>query len=130
LRPHRAERPVDLRAAVQMVRDELNAYDLNIFRRGPALARSAERLDAVWSELAAHGRGEGRTVVRTREAAALVAAGRWSKASALARRESRGMHHREDAPGLDPRLASRQRAGGLEGVWTAFETTSAQAEVA
>jgi hypothetical protein len=40
------------------------------------------------------------------------------------------MHRREDATGLDHRLASRQRAGGLDPVWTAFETTSAEAEVA
>jgi succinate dehydrogenase/fumarate reductase flavoprotein subunit len=130
LRPGRAERPVDLRAAVQTVRDELNGYERNIFRRGPALAASIERLDDVWTELAAHARGEGRASLRTREAAALVAAGRWSKASALARRESRGMHRREDATGLDSRFAARQRAGGLDRVWTAFEPALAQAEVA
>jgi succinate dehydrogenase/fumarate reductase flavoprotein subunit len=130
LRPRRTERSVDLRGAVQAVREELNAYDRNIFRLGPALARSAERLNEVWSELADHAHGEGRTAVRAREAAALVAAGRWSKASALARRESRGMHRREDAPAQDPRLASRQRAGGLDRVWTAFDIPPAQAEVA
>ena len=40
------------------------------------------------------------------------------------------MHRREDAAGLDPRFAARQRAGGLDRVWTAFETASAPAEVA
>lgn len=130
LRPDRGERPVDLGAAVQAVRDELNAYDRNIFRRGPILAQSIERLDEVWNELAAHARGEGRASLRTREAAALVAAGRWSKAAALARRESRGMHRREDASSLDPRFASRQRAGGLQRVWTAFEPVAVEAEVA
>ena len=130
LRPHRAVRPVDLGGAVQTVRDELNAYDLNIFRRGPDLARSLDRLDAVWTELSAHARGEGRGLVRSREAAALVAAGRWSKASALERRESRGMHRREDAPVSDPRLAARQRVGGLGRIWTVFEPVAVQAEVA
>jgi len=130
LRPSRSERSVDLKGAVQVVRDELNDYDRNIFRRGPALVQSVERLDTVWAELGAHARGQGRAVVRTREAAALVAAGRWSKAAALARRESRGMHRREDAPGQDPQFATRQRAGGLGEVWTAFEAASAQARVA
>jgi succinate dehydrogenase/fumarate reductase flavoprotein subunit len=130
LRPHRGARNVDLPAVVQAVRDELNAYDLNIFRRGPELARSIDRLDDAWTEVSAHARGEGRSAVRAREAAALVAAGRWSKAAALSRRESRGMHRREDAPALDPRLAARQRAGGLDRVWTEFEPVAVQAEVA
>jgi succinate dehydrogenase/fumarate reductase flavoprotein subunit len=130
LRPHHAVRAVDLGGAVQAVRDELNAYDRNIFRRGPVLARSIERLDDVWSELVGHARGEGRVSLRTREAAALVAVGRWSKVSALNRRESRGMHRREDVSGLDPRLAARQRAGGLDRVWTAFEPALGHAEVA
>jgi succinate dehydrogenase/fumarate reductase flavoprotein subunit len=130
LRPGRAERPFDLKAAVQVVRNELNDYDLNIFRRGPALVRSIERLNDVWTELSAHARGEGRAALRVREAAALVAAGRWSKAAALDRRESRGMHRREDAPAQDPNLAARQRTGGLGEVWTVFEGASAQARVA
>ena len=130
LRPHRTARDLDLGAVVQIVRDELNAYERNIFRRGPALAESVERLDAVWAELTAHARGHGRASLRTREAAALVAAGRWSKVSALKRRESRGMHRREDAPGLDPHFAVRQRTGGLDRIWTGFEPAPVRAEVA
>lgn len=130
LSPRGASRAFDTAGAVQAVREEMNAYDKNIFRRGDALSVSLERLDDVWAELANHGRAEGRATLRLREAAALVAAGRWSKAAALARRESRGMHRREDAPGLDPRLAARQRAQGLDRVFTRFEAASVQAEVA
>ena len=36
----------------------------------------------------------------------------------------------EDAPAPDARLASRQRAQGLDRVFTRFETPPAQAEVA
>lgn len=105
----------------------MGAYDRNVFRTGEALAASAERLDDVWREIAAHAGGWGRGLLRAREAAALVAAARWSKASALQRRESRGMHRREDAPGLDPRLASRQRAQGLDRIITRFEAASLEA---
>jgi L-aspartate oxidase len=130
LAPRRGVRVVDTAGAVQAVRAELNAYDKNIFRQGEALAASMVRLDEIWKELADHGRAEGRAGLRLREAAALVAAGRWSKAAALSRRESRGMHRREDAPGLDPRLSSRQRAQGLDRVVTRFEPAPTQAEVA
>jgi len=134
LKPRREARTFDAAGAVQAVREELNAYDKNIFRRGDVLAASLERLDRIWRELADHGRAEGRAGLRLREAAALVAAGRWSKAAALARRESRGMHRREDAPNLDPRLASRQRAQGLDRIFTRFEPALApkawRAEVA
>ncbi|ADG10490.1 FAD-binding protein [Caulobacter segnis] len=130
LSPRRKARDFDTAGAVQAVREELNAYDKNIFRRGEALTASLERLDSVWRELADHGQAQGRGALRLREAAALVAAGRWSKAAALARRESRGMHRREDAPAPDARLASRQRAQGLDRVFTRFETAPAHAEVA
>ncbi|MBO9708224.1 MAG: FAD-binding protein [Caulobacter sp.] len=130
LRPRRTAGTFDTSGAVAAVRVELNAYDKNIFRRGEALDASLERLDGIWRELADHGRAEGRAGLRLREAAALVAAGRWSKAAALTRRESRGMHRREDAQGADPRLAARQRVQGLDRVVTRFEAAPSQAEVA
>lgn len=124
LRPTSRSAGVDLLAAVQVVRHEMGAYDRNIFRTGAGLEASGERLDDAWREIAAHAGGWGRGLLRAREAAALVAAARWSKASALQRRESRGMHRREDASGLDPRLASRQRSHGLDRVVTRFEAIS------
>jgi L-aspartate oxidase len=132
LAPRRNAAAFDTVAAVQAVREELNAYDKNIFRRGDVLAASLARLDGIWRELADHGRAQGRAGLRLREVAALVAAGRWSKAAALTRRESRGMHRREDAPSLDPRLASRQRVQGLSRILTRFEPLADQdqAEVA
>lgn len=128
LRPTGRLASVDLSGAAQLVRDEMGAYDRNIFRTGEALAASGEQLDEAWREIAAHAGGWGRGLLRAREAAALVAAARWSKASALQRRESRGMHRREDAPGLDPRLASRQRAQGLDRVVARFEAAGPSLE--
>jgi succinate dehydrogenase/fumarate reductase flavoprotein subunit len=101
------------------VRHELNDYDKNLFRTGPVLRRSLAVLDSLWSGLADHGAGgSDRDGLRTREAAALVATGRWCLASALARPETRAMHRRTDAPGPDPRLAGTIFTGGLDRIWT------------
>ncbi len=130
LRPTKGAREVDIVAARSLAREEMGALDKNMFRAGPALAASLEALGGAFSELTSHAAGQGLARLRTREAAALLAAARWSKAAALARAESRGMHQRLDAPGMDARFAARQRAGGLESVWTAFETRDRSTEAA
>jgi succinate dehydrogenase/fumarate reductase flavoprotein subunit len=38
-------------------------------------------------------------------------------ASARARRETRGLHYRDDARETDPALAHRLLSGGLDAVW-------------
>jgi len=114
LRPGNGARAVDLRAVEEAVRGEMLPYDKNIFRTGPVLGRSLEVLDDLWTQLSDHAAGQGRDAVRVREAASMVAAGRWAYAAALARNESRGMHQRTDAPRTDPRLARRLRLRGLD----------------
>ena len=130
LRPRRTAASVDTREAVEVVRGEMNPPGKNLFRTHEGLHASRDLLEQSWSELADHARGEGRDAIRLREAAAMTAVARWCVASALARPESRGMHHRVDRPGLDPNLARRQRSGGLETTWQAFEPPIAGAEAA
>lgn len=130
LRAAKGARSVDIAAAVNLAREEMGALDKNMFRTGAALAASLDALGGAFSELVDHAAGQGVTRIRAREAAAMLAAARWSKASALARVESRGMHQRLDAPGSDPRFAARQRVGGLETVWTAFEARDRSTEAA
>ncbi|HEX7760541.1 MAG TPA: FAD-binding protein [Caulobacteraceae bacterium] len=113
LRPASSTRAVDLPAVEHAVRGEMLPYDKNIFRTGASLGRSLEVLDELWTEISDHA-GGGRDRIKTREGAALVAAGRWCYAAALARNESRGMHQRTDAPHTDPRLARRLRLRGLD----------------
>jgi succinate dehydrogenase/fumarate reductase flavoprotein subunit len=56
--------------------------------------------------------------MRTREAASLLAAGRWIYTSALERTESRGLHRRTDFPGYDPEFEGQHLiSGGLDQVW-------------
>jgi len=123
LRPSGAVRPVDLAGARALVAAEMEDIR-NMVRRGPVLERSLAELDTAWHDVASHAGGEGGARVRTREIAAMLAAARWSKASALARRETRGMHWRADAPAADAAMQARLTSGGLGSVWTRFETAA------
>jgi succinate dehydrogenase/fumarate reductase flavoprotein subunit len=116
---------VDERAAIAAVKDEMLAYDKAFWKRRTSLEASVARLDAVWAELENHRRAEGLDQVAARETAALLATARWSIRAALARNETRGLHARDDAPDLSPDGARRLLVGGLDTVWTRFETPAA-----
>jgi succinate dehydrogenase/fumarate reductase flavoprotein subunit len=130
LRPARAERDLDLRAAEAAVRGEMLPYDKNIFRSGDGLGQSLNVLEGLWREVRDHAGGSDGRKVRSRETAALAAAGRWCYAAALARNESRGMHQRTDAPRTDPRLTSRLRLRGLNQILIHAEPVKAASEAA
>ena len=116
IRPAVRAAPCDVDAVIDLVREELNAYDKNMFRTREGLLRSAALLEDAWRHLRDHLTGTGREAVRAREAAALVAMGRWVKAAALHRTETRGMHWRTDHPRTDPAQTRRITVGGLEEV--------------
>jgi succinate dehydrogenase/fumarate reductase flavoprotein subunit len=119
LQPRSATRALDLTAIRDTVRHELNDYDKNLFRTAAGLRRSLAVLDGLWSGLADHAAGAGgRDGLRAREAAALVATGRWCLSAALVRPETRAMHRRTDAPGRDPALTGTIFTGGLDRIWT------------
>lgn len=124
MRPRRAPRAFDRAGARTLVRREMGGADRNMFRDGPALAAAAEALGAAFAELADFGAPQAGERLRLRETAGLLAAARWSKLAAAARAESRGMHRRLDAPETLPRFAGRQTIGGLDQVWSRFETAS------
>lgn len=120
LRPD-SHHEVDLRGALSVVQDQMLSFDKNVFRTGEKLVRSGQLLDEVWNVFSAHALGAGEMLLRTRETAALLATARWSAASALARKESRGMHQRDDKPQRDERFGHRMVVGGLDNVWTKSE---------
>ncbi|MER9297907.1 FAD-binding protein [Mesorhizobium sp. M0621] len=106
----------DISAAevIETVRNEVTPLDKNFFRSGETLQKSSERLESVWRDVRDHLQGEGLDRVRTREAASIAAAGRWSVAAALHRTESRGMHRRTDLPGMSPTFAHRLVITGVD----------------
>jgi len=127
LRPRAQPAPIDEESAVKAVKDEMLSYDKAFWRTQTSLQAADTRLNAIWDELAGHRLADGLDQVAARETAALVATARWSTRAALSRHETRGLHVRADKPNLDPHGARRLLVGGLETVWTRFETPVRQA---
>ncbi|GAA3867717.1 FAD-binding protein [Saccharothrix violaceirubra] len=110
-------KPVDgHREVVRAVQDQVMPYDKNYLRHGDVLSHAVKELDDVWVDARRTLHGD---VVRSRQAAAMVAHARWMYRSALARTETRGMAKRLDFPAQDPAQHHRIVTGGLDEVWTA-----------
>ncbi|WP_368736694.1 hypothetical protein [Nostoc sp. CHAB 5715] len=84
------------------------------FRTGTGLSASLDRLDDLWREIRNSQTLDDSQIVRSREAAAMVATARWMYNSGLQRQETRGMHKREDYPQQDPNQQYRLLSGGLD----------------
>ncbi|KZM71434.1 FAD-dependent oxidoreductase [Nocardia terpenica] len=108
---------IDPRAVVGLVQEHTVPLRRSYWRSAGSLRDSIAELDAMWpvTEFGLGGSGPDR--VRARQAAALLAVARWTKYSALARTETRGMHRRTDHPGAASDWRMRLFAGGLESVW-------------
>ncbi len=122
LRPSTSVKTIDEQAIVRCVQDQVLPLERALWRTAQALASSLNLLNESWREIAAHSHVEGLGIVNARETAAMTAAARWCTAAALAREESRGMHLRADAPASSAEFASRLLVGGLDHLWTRYET--------
>ena len=110
-------RAVDAAALVRAVQDEVMPFERNYFRTADVLAPSVARLDAQWHALRLAAPAAAVDLLATREAAAMLATSRWMYRSALARRETRGMHKRYDFLAQDAAQHHHLSAGGLDEVW-------------
>lgn len=120
LRPSEPAEPADLDALATLVSAELNGLGTNMFRDAAGLARSTRLLDDAWHAVRAHpgGVADDRAALLARETAAMLAMGRWVKAAAAHRTETRGMHHRTDRPRTEPCWERRVLVTGLDEVRT------------
>ena len=117
LRPHVSAGPSSLQdadAIVRGVQNEVFPYERNLFRTEAGLSDSLGRLGSLWQAVQVRPAQFARTVVRSREAAAMVATARFMYATAQHRPETRGMHKRQDFPGLDPAQQRRLVTSGLD----------------
>lgn len=87
------------------------------WRNSAVLRDSMCELDGLWP-CAVYGLGgSGPTLLRSREAAAMLAVARWATHSALVRTESRGIHRRTDHPAGAAQWQVRLATGGLDELW-------------
>jgi succinate dehydrogenase/fumarate reductase flavoprotein subunit len=113
----RGQRSFDPAQAIAGVQAEVFPYDKNYFRKGDVLDESLQRLDRLWGYVRESDAAPPENQVQAREAAAMVATARWMYRSAAARHETRGMHKREDHPGIDVNQRHYLACGGLDEVW-------------
>ncbi len=116
---------LDHREVAADVQRHVLPHDRNFVRHADHLAPALRSLDDTWSALRAGLGGVGEGVFRAREAAAMVAHGRWMYHAALHRSETRGMHKRTDYPAQDPAQRHRLLTGGLDDVWSRPESVRA-----
>jgi L-aspartate oxidase len=102
---------LDLRERLQ----KLMWWRVGLLRDGVGLAAALDELAALGADVDAamadaEPHGSRADLVQLHETRNLLTAGRLAAAAALARRESRGAHHREDFPAEDPAQRHRLRA--------------------
>ena len=102
---------------IASVQREVFPYDRSWFRSEVRLQDSLMKLNAVWNELKNGVYDKERNIVRSRELAAMTATARWMYTSALERKETRGMHRRDDFPFMDSKQHYRILSGGVQEVW-------------
>ena len=126
LRPTEQRRAdLDVDTLIRGVQDETLPVAKFYRRNGEYMTNALNKLNGLWSDAreglsgdeALSGAAAARSVVRAREAAAMIASARWIFASALERTESRGLHRRSDYPDLDPTQHQHVITGGLDDVW-------------
>jgi succinate dehydrogenase/fumarate reductase flavoprotein subunit len=106
--------PLQPGAVVRDVQAEVFPFERNLFRTEKGLVDSLGRLDSLWQEVQLRPQQLAHSVIRGREAAAMVATARWMYATARHRQESRGMHKHQDFPELDPGQQRRLVTSGLD----------------
>ena len=107
---------MDAAALAANVREQATDFSTTFFRDEASLSRALQLLDGQWSEIRTHLAGG----LRARESAALTATARWCLTAAWHRRESRGIHTREDFLEPAPHLARRQILRGLDSIESSF----------
>jgi succinate dehydrogenase/fumarate reductase flavoprotein subunit len=126
LRPAKKRSDLLATEVIKTVQGEMLPLEKNYWRSGPTMQTSLDTLNSLWKEVSEslgpveHNdpKARARAALKSREAASLLAAGRWIYASANERTESRGLHRRSDFPDLDEKQNGQHViTGGIDKVW-------------
>lgn len=109
---------LDAIGITRALQNEVIPFEKNLFRTEEKLQNSMRILNELWREV--HNSSpvsqDPRAIVRTREITSMIATARWMYTSALNRKETRGMHKRDDYPTENKNMQSRLIANGIEDI--------------
>jgi succinate dehydrogenase/fumarate reductase flavoprotein subunit len=112
-----SEKQIHSEDIIKATQAEVFPYNRNYFRNEQTLTESLQRLHSLWDEIRNSQIADNSNIIRTREAAGMVATARWMYSSALERKETRGMHKHLDYPEQDTKQQHHLISGGLDQVW-------------
>ena len=112
-----SEKQIHSEDIIKATQAEVFPYNRNYFRNEQTLTESLQRLHSLWDEIRNSQVADNSNILRTREAAGMVATARWMYSSALERKETRGMHRHLDYPQQDTNQQHHLITGGLDQVW-------------
>lgn len=105
---------LEVKPLVAAIQREILPLQINYFRSEPGISSALKRLNALMPLLNGRVPATVQGIVQAREAAAMLAVGRWMYTAALARKETRGLQKLAEYPELDPRQTHRLIVSGIE----------------
>ncbi|OMD79566.1 MULTISPECIES: FAD-binding protein [Paenibacillus] len=116
-----ASETLEVKPLIAAIQREILPLQINYFRSEPGISSALKRLNALMPYLNGQAPASVQGIVQSREAAAMLAVGRWMYTAALARKETRGLQKLAEYPELDPRQTHRLILSGIQHISVSTE---------